>query len=127
MEPAQRPEEGLLDEEELAAELGLREEGEVTELEGFGPSFADELEELASEIETSDGRRRREVRLARRAPRRVRLPAAAAGSWAAGRERGGWGRDPEPPTGRAVGSGCASGAWGRGADRGGCAARAGSA
>jgi DNA-directed RNA polymerase subunit beta' len=56
VEPAQRPEEGLLDEEELAAELGLSEEGEVTELEGFGPSFADELEELASEIETgSDG------------------------------------------------------------------------
>jgi DNA-directed RNA polymerase subunit beta' len=55
-EPAQRPEEDLLDEEELAAELGLSEEGEeVTELEGFGPSFAEELEELAQEIETSDG------------------------------------------------------------------------
>ena len=41
---------------ELAAELGLGEGGEeVTELEGFGPSFADELEELAQEIETSDG------------------------------------------------------------------------
>ncbi|HXE99351.1 MAG TPA: DNA-directed RNA polymerase subunit beta' [Solirubrobacterales bacterium] len=54
-EPAQRPEEDLLDEEELAAELGLSEDGdEVTELEGFGPSFADELEELAQEIETSD-------------------------------------------------------------------------
>ena len=39
-----------------AAELGLSEDGEeVTELEGFGPSFADELEELAQEIETSDG------------------------------------------------------------------------
>ena len=48
VEPAQRPEEELLDEEELAAELGLTEDGEeVTELEGFGPSFADELEELA--------------------------------------------------------------------------------
>jgi DNA-directed RNA polymerase subunit beta' len=56
VEPAQRPEEDILDEEELAAELGLAEDGdEVTELEGFGPSFADELEELAQEIETSDG------------------------------------------------------------------------
>ncbi len=56
VEPAQRPEEDLLDEEELAAELGLAEDGdEVTELEGFGPSFAEELEELAQEIETSDG------------------------------------------------------------------------
>ncbi len=55
VEPAQRPEEGLLDEDELAAELGLGEEGEVTELEGFGPSFAEELEELAQEIETGDG------------------------------------------------------------------------
>ena len=53
VEPAQRPEEDLLDEEELAAELGLAEDGEeVTELEGFGPSFAEELEELAQEIET---------------------------------------------------------------------------
>ena len=56
VEPAQRPEEDLLDEEELAAELGLAEDGdEVTELEGFGPSFAEELEELAQEIETGDG------------------------------------------------------------------------
>ena len=56
VEPAHRPEEDMLDEEELAAELGLSEDGEeVTELEGFGPSFADELEELAQEIETSDG------------------------------------------------------------------------
>ena len=56
VEPAQRPEEDLLDEEELAAELGLSEDGEETsELEGFGPSFAEELEELAQEIETSDG------------------------------------------------------------------------
>ncbi len=56
VEPAQRPEEDLLDEEELAAELGLSDAGEdVTELEGFGPSFAEELEELAQEIETSDG------------------------------------------------------------------------
>ncbi len=49
VEPAQRPEEELLDEDELAAELGL-DGDESTELEGFGPSFADELEELASEI-----------------------------------------------------------------------------
>ncbi len=56
VEPAQRPEEDLLDEDELAAELGLAEDGdEVTELEGFGPSFAEELEELAQEIETGDG------------------------------------------------------------------------
>jgi DNA-directed RNA polymerase subunit beta' len=56
VEPAHRPEEDMLDEQELAAELGLSEDGEeVTELEGFGPSFADELEELAQEIETSDG------------------------------------------------------------------------
>jgi DNA-directed RNA polymerase subunit beta' len=55
VEPAQPPEEALMDEEELAAELGLSEEGEVTELEGFGPSFAEELEELAQEIETSEG------------------------------------------------------------------------
>src|SRR5262249_26261501 len=52
VEPAERPEEDLLDEDELAAELGLGEEGDIAELEGFGPSFADELEELASEIET---------------------------------------------------------------------------
>jgi DNA-directed RNA polymerase subunit beta' len=53
VEPAQRPDEDLLDEDELAAELGLSEDGdEVTELEGFGPSFAEELEELAEEIET---------------------------------------------------------------------------
>jgi len=56
VEPAQRPEEELLDEEELAAELGLSEDGEqATELEGFGPSFAEELEELAQEIETTEG------------------------------------------------------------------------
>ncbi|MEK6251989.1 MAG: DNA-directed RNA polymerase subunit beta', partial [Actinomycetota bacterium] len=54
-EPVEPPsEEGLLDEEELAAELGL--EGDSAELEGFGPSFAEELEELAQEIETgTDG------------------------------------------------------------------------
>ncbi len=54
-EPVEPPsEEGLLDEEELAAELGL--EGDGADLEGFGPSFAEELEELAQEIETgTDG------------------------------------------------------------------------
>ena len=52
VEPAQRPEEDLLDEEELAAELGLGEDGgDSADLEGFGPSFAEELEELAHEIE----------------------------------------------------------------------------
>jgi DNA-directed RNA polymerase subunit beta' len=55
VEPAQRPDEDLLDEDDLAAELGLSDEGEVTELEGFGPSFADELEELATEIEAGGG------------------------------------------------------------------------
>jgi DNA-directed RNA polymerase subunit beta' len=54
-QPVEPPsEEGLLDEEELAAELGL--EGDGADLEGFGASFAEELEELAQEIEsTSDG------------------------------------------------------------------------
>ena len=55
VEPAQRPDEDLLDSDELAAELGLSEEGEVTELEGFGPSFAEELEELTQEIESGEG------------------------------------------------------------------------
>ncbi|HYJ22584.1 MAG TPA: DNA-directed RNA polymerase subunit beta', partial [Solirubrobacterales bacterium] len=45
--------EELLDEDELAAELGV--DGAETPVEGFGPSFAEELEELANEIEsTSD-------------------------------------------------------------------------
>ncbi|MGZ5420339.1 MAG: DNA-directed RNA polymerase subunit beta', partial [Solirubrobacterales bacterium] len=53
VEPAQAPAEELLDEEELAAELGLGEGGgDGVELEGFGPSFAEELEELATEIES---------------------------------------------------------------------------
>ena len=53
VEPAQRPDEDLLDADELAAELGLGGNGEdtSTDLEGFGPSFAEELEELAQEIE----------------------------------------------------------------------------
>jgi DNA-directed RNA polymerase subunit beta' len=56
VEPAQRPDEDLLDEEELAAELGLGGDGEdAGELEGFGPSFAEELEELAQEIESGSG------------------------------------------------------------------------
>ncbi len=57
VEPAQRPDEDLLDEDELAAELGLAGDGdaESSNLEGFGPSFADELEELAQEIESGDG------------------------------------------------------------------------
>jgi DNA-directed RNA polymerase subunit beta' len=53
IEPAAPPAEELLDEEELAAELGLGGDGDDgTELEGFGPSFAEELEELATEIES---------------------------------------------------------------------------
>ena len=45
--------EELLDEDELAAELGV--DGVEAPVEGFGPSFAEELEELANEIEsTSD-------------------------------------------------------------------------
>ncbi len=51
VEPAQRPDEDLLDADELAAELGLGENGEEANVEGFGPSFAEELEELAQEIE----------------------------------------------------------------------------
>jgi DNA-directed RNA polymerase subunit beta' len=52
VEPAQRPDEDLLDADELAAELGLGGNGEESaDLEGFGPSFAEELEELAQEIE----------------------------------------------------------------------------
>ena len=53
VEPAQAPAEELLDEDELAAELGLGGDGgDGAELEGFGPSFAEELEELATEIES---------------------------------------------------------------------------
>jgi DNA-directed RNA polymerase subunit beta' len=55
VEPAQRPDEELLDADELAAELGLGENGGEADLEGFGPSFAEELEELAQEIEGGDG------------------------------------------------------------------------
>jgi DNA-directed RNA polymerase subunit beta' len=51
VEPAQPPSEEF-SEEELAAELDLAGDGEGSQLEGFGPSFAEELEELASEIET---------------------------------------------------------------------------
>ena len=51
VEPAQPPAEELLSEEDLAAELDLAGDSESSQLEGFGPSFAEELEELASEIE----------------------------------------------------------------------------
>jgi DNA-directed RNA polymerase subunit beta' len=57
VEPPQRPDEAL-DDAELAAELGLGADGEQAsgaDVEGFGSSFADELEELASEIETTEG------------------------------------------------------------------------
>ncbi len=53
VEPPQRPDEGL-DDAELAAELGLEGEMETpqgADVEGFGSSFATELEELASDIE----------------------------------------------------------------------------
>jgi DNA-directed RNA polymerase subunit beta' len=45
--------EDLLDEDELAAELGV--DGDATPVESFGPSFAEELEELAQEIEQTSG------------------------------------------------------------------------
>ena len=52
VEPAQPPAEEF-SEEELAKELDLAGDGEGgAAMEGFGPSFAEELEELASEIET---------------------------------------------------------------------------
>ncbi len=51
VEPAQPPVEEF-SEEELAKELDLAGDGEGgAAMEGFGPSFAEELEELASEIE----------------------------------------------------------------------------
>jgi DNA-directed RNA polymerase subunit beta' len=50
VEPAQPPAEEF-SEEELAKELDLAGDGEGASMEGFGPSFAEELEELASEIE----------------------------------------------------------------------------
>jgi DNA-directed RNA polymerase subunit beta' len=52
--PVEPPsDEVLLDEEDLAAELGI--DGDESPVESFGPSFAEELEELAQEIEqTSD-------------------------------------------------------------------------
>ena len=43
--------EDLLEEDELAAELGV--DGVETPVEGFGLSFAEELEELAQEIEST--------------------------------------------------------------------------
>ncbi len=50
VEPAQPPVEEF-SEEELAKELEVAGDREGSQLEGFGPSFAEELEELASEIE----------------------------------------------------------------------------
>jgi DNA-directed RNA polymerase subunit beta' len=56
VEPAQPPAEDLLSEEELQADLELAGDGDGASLEqGFGPSFAEELEELASEIESPQG------------------------------------------------------------------------
>ncbi len=55
VEPPQRPNEAV-DDAELAAELGLEPEQPAgADVEGFGSSFADELEELATEIETTEG------------------------------------------------------------------------
>ncbi|MFL5908424.1 MAG: hypothetical protein ACJ75Z_12615, partial [Solirubrobacterales bacterium] len=54
VEPAQPPVEEF-SEEDLAKELDLAGDGESTQMEGFGPSFAEELEELASEIEAPQG------------------------------------------------------------------------
>ena len=52
VEPAQPPVEEF-SEEQLAKELDLAGDAESgSQLEGFGPSFAEELEELATEIET---------------------------------------------------------------------------
>jgi DNA-directed RNA polymerase subunit beta' len=51
-EPIAAPDDGdLLEEDELAAELGV--DGVEAPVEGFGTSFAEELEELAQEIESS--------------------------------------------------------------------------
>ncbi len=57
VEPPQRPDEHI-DDAELAAELGLEGGGDPVsgaDVEGFGSSFAEELEELASEIDDADG------------------------------------------------------------------------
>jgi DNA-directed RNA polymerase subunit beta' len=50
-EPIEPPADDLLEEDELAAELGV--DGVEAPAEGFGTSFAEELEELAQEIESS--------------------------------------------------------------------------
>ncbi|MGN6201307.1 MAG: DNA-directed RNA polymerase subunit beta', partial [Solirubrobacterales bacterium] len=50
-EPIDAPADDLLEEDELAAELGV--DGVEAPVEGFGTSFAEELEELAQEIESS--------------------------------------------------------------------------
>jgi DNA-directed RNA polymerase subunit beta' len=50
-EPIEVPADDLLEEDELAAELGV--DGVEAPAEGFGTSFAEELEELAQEIESS--------------------------------------------------------------------------
>jgi len=50
-EPIEPPGDDLLEEDELAAELGV--DGVEAPAEGFGTSFAEELEELAQEIEST--------------------------------------------------------------------------
>ncbi len=58
--------EDLLEEDELAAELGV--DGVETPVEGFGLSFAEELEELAQEIESTSDEPKEPVRVARGGP-----------------------------------------------------------
>jgi DNA-directed RNA polymerase subunit beta' len=51
-EPIEPPaDDDLLEDDELAAELGV--DGVDAPVEGFGTSFAEELEELAQEIEST--------------------------------------------------------------------------
>ena len=56
IEPAvaiEPPTDDLLEDDDLAAELGV--DGVEAPVEGFGLSFAEELEELAQEIESTSG------------------------------------------------------------------------
>ncbi len=88
VEPPQRPDEHV-DDAELAAELGLESELEQptgADVEGFGSSFAEELEELATEIETDGSRRSPSP--PRQRPRRTSKPDGA--------------RAPEGPTSQSV-------------------------
>ena len=53
VEPPQPPQEGLLNDDELAAELGISSDGDE-KIEGFGESFAEELAEIDQAISTGD-------------------------------------------------------------------------